>query len=233
MKLLDLFSGGGGAAKGYQRAGFYVVGVDNRPMPRYCGDEFVQGGALEYLKSHGHEFDVIHASPPCQAYSRATGKHRWKHQDRIDQVRELLRKFEKKAAYVIENVEGAPLFSPIRLCGSMFGLKVRRHRLFECSFYCLAPECRHDLEDGKYSSLCWKNRKRGKTSPVVGVYGNINYAGEFPLRCEAMGIDWMNNQELTQAIPPAYCEFIGRQLMAKLRQRGTQGVTNGVFPKCE
>lgn len=133
-RLLDLFCGAGGCTKGYQRAGFYVVGVDNRPQPHYCGDEFYQADALEYCREHGREFDAIHASPPCQAYTemRHLGKNAGKDAPQlIDPVRDLL--VSLNLPFVIENVVGAPLKTIIQLCGSSFGLGVQRHRRFEAS----------------------------------------------------------------------------------------------------
>ena len=192
---------------GYHRAGFEIVGVDIKPQPNYPF-EFHWADALEYPLDG---FDAVHASPPCEAHSRITGKHRGNHLDLIPPTRSRL--IDSGLPYVIENVEGAPLENFVVLCGSMFGLKVRRHRLFETSFILLVPQCNHAAQNGEHYSLCWKNRKAGKTSPVVGVYGNINYKGEFKLRCEAMGIDWMTNAELVKAIPPAYTEYIGKQLM--------------------
>jgi site-specific DNA-cytosine methylase len=128
-RLLDLFCGAGGAGMGYHRAGFEVVGVDIAPQPHYPF-EFHQGDALEYLAAHGHEFDAIHASPPCQRYSsiqRITkNKHKWP--DLVDPVRQLLIKSGKP--YVIENVQGAPLRVDAFMCGSMFGLGMIRHRIF-------------------------------------------------------------------------------------------------------
>ena len=196
---------------GYHRAGFEVVGVDINPQPRYPF-EFHQADALTFPLDG---FDVIHASPPCEHHSRITGRHRAKHKDLISATRARLSGLS--VPWVIENVEGAPMLNYFVLCGSSFGLKVRRHRLFECSSLFLAPECDHGRQNGEYYSLCWKNRKAGKTSPVVGVYGNVNYAGEWPLRCEAMGIDWMVNAELVKAIPPVYTEWIGKRIMEVLK----------------
>lgn len=134
-RLLDLFCGAGGCAKGYQRAGFHVTGVDIKPQPRYCGDEFHQADALEYLAAHGREFDAIHASPPCQRYTMAqnAAKNADAHPDLVDPVRDLL--LSTRKPWIIENVVGAPLKNPAVLCGLSFGLKVRRHRLFETSFF--------------------------------------------------------------------------------------------------
>lgn len=215
-KLLDLFSGAGGAARGYQLAGFHVTGIDHKPQPRYAGDVFVQGDALEYCRAHGHEFDAIHASPPCQAHSTLRALHRQRdYPDLVNETRIVL--IATGRPWVIENVVGAPIQSGLTLCGSMFGLgavcrdgafhQLRRHRYFESSELMIAPPCAH------------------KGRPV-GVYGNgggnegrahlpsVNgYTGNAKERREAMGIDWMNRGELSQAIPPAYTEYIGRQLI--------------------
>ena len=216
-RLLDLFCGAGGAAMGYYRAGFDVVGIDHIAQKHYPF-EFIQADALEYCAVHGEEFDVIHASPPCQAYSNITrGLHADKHYpDLIEPTRNALLKTGKK--YVIENVPGAPLINPILLCGSMFGLGLpdghwlRRHRYFEVNFFVgLTPACQHN-----------------KSRQAIGVYGasggyckqRNTYRGFNVLeRSAAMGIDWMTNPELTQAIPPAYTEFIGRQIIAILEQQ--------------
>ena len=126
--LLDLFCGAGGCSAGYVRAGFKVVGVDNKCQKNYPY-EFIQADALEYVRSHGHEYDVIHASPPCQAYSCLTpARYKHNHADMIDETRDALE--ESKKPFVIENVSGArhKLKSPLMLCGSMFGLPIRRHR---------------------------------------------------------------------------------------------------------
>lgn len=206
-RLLDLFSGAGGCAKGYQRAGFYVVGVDNRPMPRYCGDEFHQGDALEFLAEHGHEFDVIHASPPCQAYSRLPDTfNRSDKPDLIGQTRRLLIASEKP--YVIENVAGAPLGFASRLCGSMFGMKTYRHRFFESSALIMTPPHR------KHRDKCPPaGRRRIAEGGMISVCGHIS---QMAYARKVMGIDWMTRDELAQAIPPVYTEFIGRQLFQAL-----------------
>lgn len=221
-KLLDLFCGAGGCTKGYQQAGFWVRGVDVKRQHRYVGEEFIQADALAYLQGlieSGEiaEFDAIHASPPCQAYSQITKRNvraAWKERhDLIDDTRKLLR--SAALPYVIENVVPAPLQNAILLCGSMFGLDVRRHRIFESSHILFRLPCRHELQIPRFRSL--DGRRKG-LSPVVGVHGHLNYTGEFELRCKAMGINWMLNDELTQAIPPAYTEFIGRQLFQAIHQ---------------
>lgn len=127
--------------------GFSIVGIDCDPQPRYPF-RFIRADALEYLALHGHEYDVIHASPPCQRNSTMT-KGLWKdrltsHPELIAPTRALLIALGKP--YIIENVPTAPLIDPVTLCGSMFGLAVRRHRLFEISFPVLAPQCNHKAQ---------------------------------------------------------------------------------------
>lgn len=207
-RLLDLFCCAGGAGEGYRRAGFDVTGVDIRPQPNNP-HKFIQGDALEYLREHGHEYDAIHASPPCQAHSDL--KHMWnakKHADLIGPTRELLKAIGKP--WIIENVEGAPLLTPIMLCGTMFGLgaegaELRRHRLFEISWGFLLPPC------------CNHSKPR-----VIGVYGGhgrdrrrVQNTQDFSTeaRREAMGIDWMTGAELSQAIPPDYTQWLGEKML--------------------
>lgn len=212
-RLLDLFCGAGGAARGYQRAGFYVVGIDNRPQPHYVGDEFVQADALEYCAAHGREFDVIHASPPCQAYTRAQPIQNRQHPRMIGDVRESLVVLGKP--WIIENVIGAPMMHSIILCGTMFGLKVYRHRLFESNLLLLQPECHHPayLMDGFVS--IYGDQIRGRQ---IGNRGNSYERYTVRYGREAMGIDWMTRNELSEAIPPAYTEFVGHQLMTALER---------------
>ena len=203
---------------GYSRAGFDVVGVDVRPQPRYPF-AFVHGDALEYVAQHGHEYDAIHASPPCQANlkglgaaNRALGRE-YDHADLIPETRALLRATGKP--YVIENVVGAALLAPVQLCGSSFGLPIRRHRRFESNVLLCVPACEHDRER---DAIYWTSYRPGgqvRRSKVVQVYG----AGAETHRWgPALGIDWMDRRELTQAIPPAYTEYLGRQLMAILER---------------
>lgn len=213
-RLLDLFCGAGGAAKGYADAGFEVVGVDHRPQPRYPF-EFHQADALTFPLDG---FDAIHASPPCHAYSNVTGrnrKNRRRYPDLVAPMRERL--VESGVPWVIENVPGAPLRFAITLCGSMFSLDVRRHRVFESSFTMLAPECQHHRQAPRFRSL---DSRQKTLASVIGVHGHTNFEGELALRQVAMGIDWMTNAEVTQAIPPAYTRLIGRQLMTIVRRSG-------------
>lgn len=207
MRLLDLFCGAGGAGEGYSRAGFDVTGVDHQPMPNNP-HTFIQADALEYLEAHGHEYDAIHASPPCQGYSRMRHLPWLKGREYpllINPVRELLQKIGKP--WVIENVEDAPLQSGITLCGTMFGLRVYRHRRFESSHMLLAPpHQKHEHVIG--SGRLLNDRADAGETGFVSLVGK----GSLETSQKAMGIDWMTRKELAQAIPPAYTEFIGKQL---------------------
>jgi DNA (cytosine-5)-methyltransferase 1 len=206
-RLLDLFCGAGGAAMGYHRAGFEVVGVDIK-LQKHYPFEFHQADALEYCAEHGREFDVIHASPPCQDFiPTIPRKHGTGHF--LADVRELL--IETGIPWVIENIPGAPMRADYRLCGCMFQLpRLRRQRLFETSWigFALLPPCQHTEHPisvtghGIPSANFYRDKLRG---PEFGI-----------LARKAMGIDWMNGQELSQAIPPAYTEWIGKQLMEHL-----------------
>jgi len=196
MKVLDLFCGAGGAAMGLHRAwpDAEIVGVDIKPQPRYPF-KFVQADAMTYPLEG---FDFIWASPMCQHHSWAA--RRWKKEwpNQIPAIRERLR--AAGTPYVIENVVGAPLLDPTRLCGMMFALKVIRHRLFECSFAINTPH--HPSCSGKIAS--------GEAYTVAG-HGAESKSYRHQDWADAMGIDWMTKLELTQAIPPAYSEYIARQ----------------------
>jgi DNA (cytosine-5)-methyltransferase 1 len=220
MRLLDLFCGAGGASRGYADAGFEVVGIDIQPQPNYPF-EFIHDDAVGFLMEYrGEGFDIIHASPPCQAHSTVSGRAKKNGKtfpNLIPLTRTWLEATERP--YVIENVVGAPLINPIRLCGSSFGLDIRRHRLFESNIPLMALPCDHSWQTPRFQSLDAKMAKRGQLATVVGVHGNCNYAGEFPIRCQAMGINWMTNAELVESIPPAYTRFIGEQLIDQLSVR--------------
>ena len=233
--LLDLFCCQGGAGMGYHRAGFDVVGVDINPQPRYPF-RFVQADALEFLARHGHEFDAIHASPPCQAFCALKGMPNYKeHPNLIPQTRALLRATGKP--YVIENVPGAPLENAVMLCGTMFGLctkcgaELRRHRLFETNWLLLCGlTCRHGKVAPRaitvtgHTAMSHSSRwSRRRTITVTGSTAQQNVVRNeeretFDVRAaqEAMGIDWMPMKGLSQAIPPSYTEFIGRQLAQEI-----------------
>lgn len=209
-RLGDLYCCQGGAAVGYQRAGFDVIGVDINPQPRYPY-EFHQGDALEFLAEHGHEFDAIHASPPChdatamRSLSGLNGTG-WM----LEATRQALIRTGKP--YVLENVPGAEMQPLVVLCGSMFNLGadgriLRRHRWFETTAFMLTPpdDCAGRPIGGVYGTGGGGQMTRGyKFTPES--------AGR------ALAIDWMNRYGLSQAIPPAYTEFIGHQLMDQLKE---------------
>ena len=212
MRLLDLFCGAGGCSMGYRRAGFDVVGADFAPQSRYPF-EFHQADALDVLTEWDlSDFDAIHASPPCQSFSAYRRKGHGVgdgYPDLIDETRERLQ--ATGLPYVIENVPGAPLEAPIQLCGSSFGLDVRRHRLFETSFPVLTPPCAHGWQTPRFPPAT--NRTNLRRTVEVGVW-------RIPLETQqrAMGIDWMELRELSQAIPPAYTEWIGLQLLTHIKR---------------
>jgi DNA (cytosine-5)-methyltransferase 1 len=222
LKLLDLFCGGGGASMGYHQAGFDVVGVDIQAQPHYPF-KFIQSDALEYLASHANEYDVIHASPPCQGYTEL--KSVWqndptyaaRHPRMIPRVRDMLQSLGKP--YIIENVKGAAreLNAYVVLCGYIFGLKTYRHRYFEISPFILVPS------HLKHPEKCPPSgRGRSEKFGMISVTGNggapnlgmpyLEYARG------AMGIDWMNRHELSEAIPPAYTQYIGSRLLEIISQ---------------
>jgi DNA (cytosine-5)-methyltransferase 1 len=211
-RMLDLFCCQGGAAAGYHRAGFEVVGVDIAPQPRYPF-EFHQGDALEFLATHGHEFDVIHASPPCDAWTKGAGQAgtRDNHPRLIAPVRELLVRLG--VPYVIENVENAraDLERPILLCGEMFGLGVFRHRLFESSMTLAAPEHRpHVGRIGDGYMVTMTGHTGGYATRDQRQHGRkVDWEA-------ASGIDWMTVAGLRESIPPAYTEHLGSQLLVHL-----------------
>lgn len=211
MRLLDLYCGAGGAAVGYHRAGFTdIVGVDNRPQPQYPFT-FVQADALEYVAAYGVEFDLIHASPPCQFYTVIKSLHEGRvYPDLILATRLALDKTE--VPYIIENVPGAPLVNPLTLCGTMFGLKLIRHRLFECStpvwFAPFACSCA-SLYTGSHRGF--SSFANGATAICVAGHNFLLKDGRV-----AMGIDWMSSTELAQAIPPCYTEWLGGQMLKRL-----------------
>jgi DNA (cytosine-5)-methyltransferase 1 len=213
-RLLDLFCCAGGAAVGYTRAGFQVIGVDINPQPRYPY-AFIEGDVMTVLADLDWTlFDAVHASPPCQGYSTKT-PDRSKHQRLIGPVRELLE--ATGLPYVIENVDGAKadMIDPQRLCGSSFGLDVRRHRWFETNWPLTVPPCNHAWQTPRFDVYDHGKRYRACTVPVFGTGGGK--AREH--WSAAMGVDWMTDAELAEAIPPAYTEYIGRQFTAYLRAR--------------
>lgn len=223
-KLLDLYCGAGGAGAGYAKAGFEVTGVDINPQPNYPF-KFIQADAIKMLKDQDFlsQFQMIHASPPCQAYTRARGLSEARnngkygdHPNLIPPTRELLK--ESGKPYIIENVAGAPLINPIKLFGSQFkNLYTQRQRWFESNINLKEPECpMHKMktlsagngigEDGSIS-ICGSGGVRGLNSKQILLYWGFAMGG----------IDWMTRKELAEAIPPAYTEFIGKQLIDKIK----------------
>lgn len=213
MKLLDLFCGAGGAGEGYRRAGFDVTGIDINPQTHYRAGHFIQADALDYLAHHGHEFDAVHASPPCQPHSGLRGLNQaqghdtdWSSLDLIAETRALLEAFA--LPYVIENVPGAPLVAPIVLDGSMFSLGVWKRRLFETSWPITQPVSGGMVlvtEHPAYSLVF------GANSGPQKHWRGSRRTEDWQI---AMDIHWMTRAELAQAIPPAYTEWIGNQMIA-------------------
>jgi DNA (cytosine-5)-methyltransferase 1 len=202
---------------GYHRAGFDVLGVDKNSQPNYPF-ESVRADALDYLVQFGGLFDAIHASPPCQRYSKAsyTSANRLKHPDLVGSVREALAALGKP--WIIENVEGAPMRPPaVRLCGLMFGLKVFRHRWFESSelLFGMQHPMHGERRIGK-DGMCCVCGHGGGVSPRMRAQMKREAKGarhDKKAWAVAMGIDWMTRDELAQAIPPAYTRHLGVQLL--------------------
>jgi DNA (cytosine-5)-methyltransferase 1 len=210
MKLLDLFCGAGGASMGYFNAGFDVVGIDNKAHKDYPF-VMVVADVMDLTPDYLQQFDLIHASPPCQPFTslmklaHAQGKQTNK-ADLLEPTRQLLR--ASGVNYIIENVPGAPLINPVQLCGSSFNLKVRRHRLFESYLRLKGSTCDHKAQGrpiGVYGSMKDEIPNGGKTA--INVYEARN----------AMGISWaMKWGDLVEAIPPIYTEYLGKQALEQL-----------------
>jgi DNA (cytosine-5)-methyltransferase 1 len=215
-RLLDLFCGAGGAAMGYHQAGWDVVGVDVEPQPHYPF-EFIQADALTPIQAFeervGYDFDAVHASPPCQAFSVTRVIQNNAHSDLLTPTRTMLEAVG--FPWVIENVPGAPMRKDLVLCGTQFGLEadgfeVRRHRWFEFSDPRIVPmvmECAHRLPPVFAYGHSQDNAHKQRYGPCGA-----------DTRRRAMGVEWMNRDELAQAIPPAYTEFIGAELLRQLRE---------------
>ncbi len=201
---------------GLHLAGFDVTGVDIEAQPRYPF-KFILGDALEYCTQHGHEFDLVVAGPPCQYYSVTFALSNGNHPDLVGPTREAL--IATGRPYIIENVPGAPLINPLILCGTMFPeLRVRRHRLFECWPALWGPPapCNH----WGTVSACGRGKSRKNPSGYIpGTLKNFDFitvVGSDYIVADgrqAMGIDWMTKKELSQAIPPAYFEWLGQQML--------------------
>lgn len=229
MRVLDLFCGAGGAAMGYHRAGFTeIIGIDINPQPRYPFT-FFRANVLSLSITALQQYDLIHASPPCQAYSVTRHSHNKQHPELVEPVRQMLQ--ESGVPYVIENVPGAPLIEPITLCGAQFALEaldidgehlyLKRHRLFETSFpltslgcCCAAPKAKGYLCGGVYGGGP-SNRQKGPWFEGKSRRGGYTPTSE--VRNALMGIDWMSQKELCQAIPPAYTEYIAKAFLKSLQ----------------
>ncbi|MGY1869832.1 DNA methylase [Nocardia gipuzkoensis] len=209
-RLLDLYCCAGGASMGYHRAGFEVVGVDIRPQPRYPF-EFYQGDALEFLDAHGHEFDVVAASPPCHDHTPLASRagvdgSGWLLEATLDRLA------AGPAPWVVENVMGASMRADVVLCGTMFGLRTYRHRKFAIDprVPLLPPVPWHPAHTTRTSTK--KRRRDFDAGMHISITGDV---GSW-LGPACMGIDWMTGPELSQAIPPAYTEHLGRHLLTAL-----------------
>jgi DNA (cytosine-5)-methyltransferase 1 len=232
--LLDLFCGAGGCAVGYHRAGFDVVGVDHRPQPRYPFP-IILDDALETLRMLAagwavgpslpdgkryarKDFAAIHASPPCQRYSRCRNMVWVRDREYPDLLPATLAALQAIGRpWVVENVPGAPLPFAVELCGTAFGLRLRRHRLFASSLLLLAPtiQCRHRIGDltlsGNRIGLLGTEAKAYACADGSTRHRRID--ANVAAARQAMGIDWMTRAELMQAIPPAFTEYLGHQLL--------------------
>lgn len=222
-RLLDACCCDGGATRGYQVAGFRVTGIDINPQPNYCGDEFIQGDAISYIREHGHEYEAGVGSPPCQKYTPLNAYNHKEYPDLIAPMREAMRATGRP--YVIENVEAAAaeLIDPIMLCGPMFDLNIYRHRLFETGNGFTLTEPEHP----QHLWLCTRNGYLPTPErPFMSIHGGKHSRAWVMKAAEVMGVPWMVDADtkrsirsVCEAIPPAYTEFIGRQLMAEVLAR--------------
>lgn len=214
LRALDLFCCAGGASMGLHRAGFEVVGVDIDPQPNYPF-EFHQADAMTYPLEG---FDFIWASPPCQKFCALKTREDLSHYpDLIEPIRQRLKKEERirpdlsRLRWVIENVAGAPVREDLMLCGAMFGLRSYRHRFFECNFLIEQPA--HPKHLVRVNRRGENRRKHWENGGFITITGDVGtYCGP-----EAMGIDWMTGAEMSEAIPPAYAEYIGRRVFSILQ----------------
>ncbi|MEU5446558.1 MULTISPECIES: DNA cytosine methyltransferase [Streptomyces] len=206
LRVLDLFCCQGGAALGYHLAGFDVTGIDLAPQPRYPF-RFIQADAIDYVREHGAEFDFIHASPPCQRYSRAQKIQHRDHPDLIAPTRAALEATGRP--WVIENVEEAhrELRSPVTLCAAAFGMRTYRHRLFETGGTFTFTPPRHPAHWAPLTKM-GRPRAAGHFAHYVG-----NFSGVQEARTD-MGVPWMNRDGIRECIPPAYTHHIATALIA-------------------
>lgn len=221
---LDLYCCQGGATKGLQDAGFYVIGVDKDPQPNYCGDEFIQADVITYLggikfgpnvRDLGERPALVHASPPCQGGTNAQKIQKRDHPRLIGPTRELL--IRLGVPYVIENVVPGPelahldpLKDPVLLCGTMFGLHTYRHRLFEASFPLVAPP---HPEHVQRQVKMGRPIREGDFYQAVGNFSGVGVARR------DMGVEWMTRDGVRECIPPVYSEYIGGAFLAQNRSK--------------
>jgi DNA (cytosine-5)-methyltransferase 1 len=211
LRALDLFCCAGGASEGLRRAGFDVVGVDIDPQPQYPF-EFHQADAMTFPLGG---FDFIWASPPCQAYTLCQRIMKNDHPDLVAPTRERLK--SSGAFWCIENVPGSPLIEPIELCGTMFGLKTYRHRLFECSYPIdQPPHPKHEARNAKMG----RPIRDGEFIQVVGNFSNVAFARE------AMDIGWMSRDKLREAIPPSFAEYVGLAARVAIAKRDVEDLNS-------
>lgn len=213
--ILDAFCRIGGATRGYERAWpmVHVTGIDLVDTGEYCGDVFVQGDAVEYIRAHGHEYDFIHASPPCQSQSaptRGTNAARntasgLVHPNLIAPTRAALESTGRP--WAMENVPGSEVRKDVRLCGEQFGLGVLMHRYFELGGWATVQPA-HPKHRGRIRG--WRHGEYFH-GPYVAAYGNGGGKATVGEMREAKGIDWSKDHfSLREALPPAYTEWIGR-----------------------
>ncbi len=209
-RALDLFCSAGGASVGLRRAGFDVMGVDIKKQPRYPY-RFIRADAFD-LPVRLQDFDFIWASPHCQPFTALrTREDMSAYPNQIPAVRAMLE--AAGVPFVIENVVGAPLRADLMLCANAFGLRCYRHRIFECSFPVAQPD--HPPHRSRVNRRGENRMAHWRSGGHITITGDVgSYVGP-----EAMGIDWMTGNELSQAIPPAYSEYIGKQAIQFIRQR--------------
>jgi DNA (cytosine-5)-methyltransferase 1 len=217
--LLDLFCCEGGAGTGYARVGFNVTGVDIEAKPRNR-HPLIVADAVEYCREHGQEYDAIHASPPCQSYSKALRHMATPQPMLIDAIREAMDATGKP--WIIENVVGAPLANDsdlfgrhgVELCGTMFGLRIYRHRIFEANFQLPLPPQPCDHSRHAMNPHSAEGRER--------IYAEYGRQDPEKLWASEMGVEWMTRHGAREAVPPCFTEWIGRYLLAQVKRQNTE-----------
>lgn len=213
-RLVDLFCGVGGMTKGFQDAGWYVLGVDKAPQPDYCGDEFFEMDAIKFAKKHRRKFDAAHASPPCQDFSLLTVGNRAKglpdnHINLIPQTRRAL--LATGRLWSMENVMGAPMRQDVMLCGLMFDLPLFRHRKFELHGFGVDQPVHPSHKGHRVKAYRYGKFYDGD---IFGVYGSGGSKGELKEWQRAQNINWTKNfHSLAEACPPDYAKVIGEAMM--------------------